>query len=190
MKHRHFILHKPPRFLSQFIYEGKRKGSKGLLGTLHDFPQGTMAIGRLDEDSEGLLLLTTDGKVSEEIRSAKYEKEYYVQVAGIITKQAIEDIQKGVEIGLKGGYKYQTKPCKARIVKELEEYPIVIRRMRTDAHGPTSWASIIVTEGKFRQVRKMTAAVGFPTLQLIRVRIGVIRLSIGQGEVVEVGELC
>ncbi len=189
MSHRHFILHKPPRFLSQFIYEGKRKGSKGLLGTLHDFPKGTMAIGRLDEDSEGLLFLTTDGKVSEQIRSAKYEKEYYVQVAGVISQEAIEAIQIGVEIGLKGGLKYQTKPCKAKKIKNLEGYPIVVRKMRTDAHGPTSWASITVTEGKFRQVRKMTAAVGFPTLQLIRVRIGEIRLDIGQGEVVEVGEL-
>ena len=81
--HRHFILCKPYGYLSQFIYDLKR--SKKLLGELFDFPSGTMAIGRLDEDSEGLLFLTTDGKMSETIRSKKVEKEYYVQVDGLVT---------------------------------------------------------------------------------------------------------
>ena len=106
--HQHFILFKPYGYLSQFIYELKRK--KKLLGELYDFPEGTMAIGRLDEDSEGLLLLTTDGKVSEQIRSKKVDKEYYVQVDGIITPKAIEQLQKGVEIGFDGG-KYKTRPA-------------------------------------------------------------------------------
>ncbi|HHB78194.1 MAG TPA: pseudouridine synthase [Saprospiraceae bacterium] len=189
MQHRHFIIHKPPRYLSQFIYEGKRKGSKGLLGELYDFPKGTMAIGRLDEDSEGLLFLTTDGKVSELIRSRKYEKEYYAQVAGIIHQAAITQLQKGVQIGLKGGLKYQTKPCQARIIQEFGSLPIKARKMRSDAHGPTSWVSITLTEGKFRQVRKMTAAVGFPTLQLIRIRIGDVFLDLEQGRVKEVPHL-
>ena len=79
-KHRHFIIHKPWGMISQFVNPAKRK--KKLLGELYDFPKGTMAIGRLDVPSEGLLLLTTDGKVSAEIRSQKYEKEYYVQVDG------------------------------------------------------------------------------------------------------------
>jgi len=189
MKHRHFLVHKPPRFISQFIYEGKRKGSKGLLGQLYDFPKGTMSIGRLDEDSEGLLFLTTDGKVSHEIRSGKYEKEYYVQVDGIITEEAVLELQKGVIIGLKGGIKYQTKPCAARIVDDFGDLPIIARKMRKDVHGPTSWASITLTEGKFRQVRKMTAAVGFPTLQLFRIRIGDIYLDLAQGQVREVERL-
>jgi len=189
MKHRHFILHKPPRFICQFIYEGKRKGSKGLLGELYDFPKGTMSIGRLDEPSEGLLFLTTDGKVSQAIRSGHYEKEYYVQVDGIITQEAIEELQKGVIIGLKGGIKYQTKPCKARLIDDFGELPIVPRKMRKDVHGPTSWASVTLTEGKFRQVRKMTAAVGFPTLQLFRIRIGSIYLDLEQGQVKEVESL-
>lgn len=153
------------------------------MGSLHNFPQGTMAIGRLDEDSEGLLLLTTDGKMSETIRSAKYEKEYFVQVAGIIQQEAIDQLKKGVQIGLKGGRKYQTKPCQARLIHDFGDLPILARKMRTDAHGPTSWASITLTEGKFRQVRKMTAAVGFPTLQLIRVRIGHIWLDLPTGGV-------
>ncbi|AOW11119.1 pseudouridine synthase [Flavobacterium gilvum] len=184
MSHRHFILHKPYGYLSQFIYELKRK--KKLLGELYDFPEGTMAIGRLDEDSEGLLLLTTDGKMSEIIRSKKVDKEYYVQVDGIITPVAIEELKKGVEIGFNGG-KYKTKPCEAFIVNEIPNFGPRGKKIRDERHGPTSWASITVNEGKFRQVRKMTSAVGFPTLRLIRVRIGEVHLlDLKAGEVLEV----
>jgi 23S rRNA pseudouridine2457 synthase len=172
MPHRHFIIHKPYGYLSQFIYELKR--TKKLLGELHDFPFGTMAIGRLDEDSEGLLLLTTDGMMSEVVRSKKVEKEYYAQVDGIITEQAVEQIQKGVLIGFKG-IKYKTKPCQAKSIND-PNFPARSQKIRDERHGPTSWVSITLTEGKFRQVRKMTSAVGFPTLRLIRVRVGNIRL--------------
>jgi 23S rRNA pseudouridine2457 synthase len=182
--HQHFILFKPYGYLSQFIYELKRK--KKLLGELYDFPTGTMAIGRLDEDSEGLLLLTTDGKVSEQIRSKKVDKEYYVQVDGLITPEAITALQKGVEIGFDGG-KYMTRPCTAFIVTELPDFGPRAKKIRDERHGPTSWASITVNEGKFRQVRKMTAAVGFPTLRLVRVRIGNVYLqNLKAGDVIEV----
>jgi len=182
--HQHFILFKPYGYLSQFIYELKRK--KKLLGELYNFPEGTMAIGRLDEDSEGLLLLTTDGKVSEQIRSKKVDKEYYVQVDGVITPEAIEELQNGVEIGVDGG-KYKTKPCSAFIVTEIPDFGPRAKKIRDERHGPTSWASITVNEGKFRQVRKMTAAVGFPTLRLVRVRIGNVYLQdLKAGEVLEV----
>ena len=184
--HQHFILHKPYGFLSQFIYELKRK--KKLLGELYNFPEGTMAIGRLDEDSEGLLLLTTDGKVSEQIRSKKVDKEYYVQVDGIITLEAIEKLQNGVEIGFEGT-KYNTKPCKAFLVSEIPNFGERGKKIRDERHGPTSWASITVNEGKFRQVRKMTAAVGFPTLRLVRIRIGNVHLNeLKSGEVIEVSD--
>ncbi len=186
MPHRHFMLHKPYGYLSQFIYELKRK--KKLLGELYDFPQGTMAIGRLDEDSEGLLLLTTDGKMSERIRSKKVDKEYYVQVDGIINQEAIDRIQEGVEIGF-NGTKYVTKPCKAALLTEKPNLGLRGKKIRDERHGPTSWASITVNEGKFRQVRKMTAAVGFPTLRLIRVRIGNVHLNdLQSGEVLEVAD--
>ncbi|WP_158729413.1 MULTISPECIES: pseudouridine synthase [unclassified Flavobacterium] len=182
--HRHFIIHKPYGFLSQFIYELKRK--KRLLGELFDFPDGTMAIGRLDEDSEGLLLLTTDGKESEAIRSKKVDKEYYVQVDGVITQQAIDEIKEGVEIGF-NGTKYKTKPCQAFILNEIPNFGPRGKKIRDERHGPTTWASIIVNEGKFRQVRKMTAAVGFPTLRLVRVRVGNVHLNdLQAGEVIEV----
>lgn len=186
MTHSHFIIHKPYGYLSQFIYELKRK--KKLLGELHAFPEGTMAIGRLDEDSEGLLLLTTDGKMSELVRSKKVDKEYYVQVDGIINQDAIDALQKGVEIGF-NGTKYVTKPCKAALIHEIPAFGLRGKKIRDERHGPTSWASITVSEGKFRQVRKMTAAVGFPTLRLVRVRIGAVYLNdLQAGEVKEVSE--
>ena len=186
MLHRHFMIYKPYGFLSQFVYEQKRK--KKLLGVLHDFPDGTMAIGRLDEDSEGLLLLTTDGKVSQAVRSKKVLKEYYVQVDGIITDEAIDLLKKGVEIGF-DGEKYTTLPCEAKKI-ENPNFEIRSKKVRDDRHGPTTWASITVSEGKFRQVRKMTAAVGFPTLRLVRVRVGNVHLNqMKSGEVVEITDL-
>lgn len=183
--HRHFVLHKPAGYLSQFVSNQSKQSKKRLLGELHDFPEGTMPVGRLDEDSEGLLLLTTDGKLSEQIRSQKVEKEYYVKVDGEITDDAVEQLQQGVEISIYGK-KYKTLPCKAR---RLNTAPDVApaRRKRSKRHGPTSWIAITIKEGKFRQVRKMTAAVGFPTLRLIRIRVGPVSLNeLSSGEVLEV----
>ncbi|WP_136153117.1 pseudouridine synthase [Flavobacterium sangjuense] len=182
--HRHFLIHKPHGYLSQFIYEKKRP--KRLLGELYNFPEGTMAIGRLDEDSEGLLLLTTDGMMSEIVRSKTVEKEYYAQVDGIINKEAVAQIKRGVEIGFKG-IRYTTKECDAKIITQLPDSIGEGRRIRDERHGPTSWVSITLTEGKFRQVRKMTAAVGFPTLRLVRIRVGHLHLqNLKAGEVLEV----
>lgn len=182
--HRHFIIFKPYNYLSQFTYNLKRK--KKLLGELHDFPEGTMAIGRLDEDSEGLLLLTTDGMMSEIVRSKKVEKEYFAQVDGLVNQEAIKKLKSGVEIGFKGT-RYVTKPCEARILNEVPSFPERGKKIRDERHGPTSWISITVTEGKFRQVRKMTSAVGFPTLRLVRVRVGNTYLgNLQPGEVMEV----
>jgi 23S rRNA pseudouridine2457 synthase len=147
-----------------------------------------MAVGRLDVDSEGLLLLTTDGKLSHDIRSKKVEKEYFVQVDGLIDQTAINTMKAGVEIGIKGK-KYLTDPCEASMLDDPPDFPVRTKRIRDERHGPTSWASIIITEGKYRQVRKMTAAVGFPTLRLIRVRIGSVYLGdLKAGEVREVSD--
>lgn len=130
-----------------------------------------MAIGRLDEDSEGLLLLTTCGRTSEEVRSKQVEKEYYVQVDGIISPDALELLKTGVDIKVEGK-KYTSLPCNAFILNTLPSLPQRSKKIRDERHGPTSWVSITITEGKFRQVRKMTAAVGYPTFRLVRVRIG------------------
>lgn len=183
MTHQHFLLYKPAGYISQFVYEKKRTKKK--LGELYDFPEGTMAIGRLDENSEGLLMLTTNGKVSEDIRSAHFEKEYIVQVDGMITQKAVEQLRKGVEIGVKGE-RLLTKECSSAIIEKPDNIGEG-HRIRSDRHGPTSWITITLTEGKFRQVRKMTAAVGFPTLRLIRIRIGNWKLEgMKVGEVLEI----
>ena len=184
MSHRHFLIHKPYGYLSQFVGEAKKKK----LGEFHDFPEGIMAIGRLDEDSEGLLLLTTDGRMSEYVRGKKVEKEYYVQVDGQMTDAAVAQMQVGVEIGIHG-VKFLTNPCAARRLDPAPAFAPRTRKIRDDRHGPTSWVSITLTEGKFRQIRKMTAAVGFPTLRLFRVRVGTIWLDdLAAGAVVEVSD--
>ncbi len=187
--HRHFAVYKPYGYLSQFVNNGQKQNSKKLLGELSNFPEGTMAIGRLDEKSEGLLLLTTDGKVSNHICSRKIEKEYYVQIDGIITFEAIQQLAKGVEIGFEGK-KYTTAPCKVFKLDSIPNFPQRSKKIRDDRHGPTGWISITLQEGKFRQVRKMTSAVGFPTLRLVRIRVGTIHLNdMKVGEVRELNAL-
>jgi 23S rRNA pseudouridine2457 synthase len=172
--HQHFKIFKPYGFLSQFLPEKRRK--KHLLGELFNFPDKTMAIGRLDHDSEGSLLLTTDGMMSYKVRNKGIEKEYYVQVDGVITDEAIALLQNGVDIAIKGST-YPTLPCKAVKLEAEPQLPTRGRKIRDPKHGPTSWISITLGEGKNRQIRKMTAAVGFATLRLVRVRIGDIHID-------------
>jgi 23S rRNA pseudouridine2457 synthase len=172
--HQHFKIFKPYGFLSQFIPEKRKK--KHLIGELFNFPDKTMPIGRLDHDSEGLLLLTTDGMVSYKLRSKGIEKEYYVQLDGVITATAILLLKNGVEIGI-NGTTYLTLPCKAVKLDCEPQLPTRGRKIRDPRHGPTSWISITLCEGKNRQIRKMTAAVGFATLRLVRVRIGDIHIG-------------
>jgi len=177
-----YILHKPYGYVSQFVRNQSKRKNKKLLGDLFAFAEGTMAIGRLDENSEGLLLLTTDGKLSEKVRSKNIEKEYYAELDGIIDDEAVERLQNGIEIGI-NGKKYLTLKCKAKRIPN-PNFPERVVRVRN--HRPTSWVAITLTEGKFRQVRKMTAAVGFPTLRLVRIRIGGLELgSLAPGKVIE-----
>ncbi|MGS0680244.1 pseudouridine synthase [Shewanella sp. 125m-7] len=185
--HCHFIIYKPYKYLSQFVPESRK--SKPLLGELYDFPDKTMAIGRLDHDSEGLLLLTTDGMQSHLIRSKTIEKEYYVQLDGEVTQEQLLQLRQGVEIGISGG-KYQTLPCKVERLTPEPSLPARGKKIRDPRHGPTSWLAVTIAEGKNRQVRKMTAAVGLPTLRLVRVRIGNIQLnSMQPGDVIAVKRL-
>ena len=178
-------MYKPYGYLSQFLSNSKDERKKRFLGQLFPFPENTMAIGRLDEKSEGLLLLTTDGKLSALITGKSVEKEYYVQLDGDISRESIELMQNGVEIGFKG-LKYVTKACCVKKLDSIPIFPDRSKKIRDSRHGPTSWISITLTEGKFRQVRKMTSAVGYPTLRLIRVRIGKLRLGdLQNGEVRE-----
>ena len=187
--HRHFKIYKPYGYLSQFITNQKKAGKHKLLGELDDFPEGTMAVGRLDKDSEGLLLLTTNGKLSTKITAGNSEKEYYVQLDGEITDDAISQLKKGVEISIYGK-PYQTLECKVEKLAERPVFPERAKKVRDERHGPTSWVSVTLTEGKFRQVKKMTAAVGFPTLRLVRVRIGNEKLeNMKDGEVIEIDQV-
>ena len=188
-KHRHFIIHKPFNFLSQFI-ANQNIGKKKLLGELDfDFPEGTMACGRLDANSEGLLILTTDGKVSDYITTrGNVEKEYYAQLDGAITETEIQKLREGVIIGF-DGKKYLTKPAKVKLIDD-PNFPCRGKKIRDARHGPTSWISVILTEGKFRQVRKMTSAVGFPTLRLVRVRTGNLKIEkLQAGSVTEIEDI-
>lgn len=170
----YFKIYKPYGYLSQFINNQNKRRNKKLLSEIYDLPETIMAVGRLDEKSEGLLLLTTDGKFSNYITSTKIEKEYHVMVDGLITQQEMDSLKTGVEITV-NGKPYITKSCYAELLKDTSH--IVERYVRDDKHGPTSWLKIVLTEGKFRQVRKMTAKIGLPTLRLVRVRIGDYKLG-------------
>ncbi|SDL26877.1 pseudouridine synthase [Kriegella aquimaris] len=175
--HFHYKIHKPYGMLSQLSSnDTKEIRNKRFLTELYDFPKGGMPIGRLDEKSEGLLLFTSDGKLSDTINRSGLEKEYYAQLDGVIDGKAILKLQSGVEIGF-SGKKYQTKACVVKQLLNNPEFTKANEQLRIGRHRPSSWISITLTEGKFRQVRKMTAAVGFPTLRLVRVRIANIHLN-------------
>ena len=183
-RHRHFLIYKPYRMLSQFTSnDEKQLRKKRFLGELYDFPEGVMAVGRLDENSEGLLLITTDGQWSNHVnKSGKFEKEYYAQLDGIPDEEILDQLKNGVKIGL-NGKKYLTQPAKVKRI-DSPQLPPTRQRIRDERHGPTSWISITITEGKYRQVRKMCSAVGLPVLRLARIRIGDYKLNTLEGKTV------
>ena len=154
--------------LSQFTsQEGKQT-----LKDFFDVPQDVYPVGRLDYDSEGLLILTNDKTINNKLLNPNHEhtREYWVQVDGAISSDAIAALQNGVTISI-DGKKYQTKKCSAAIFKTAPSVPERNPPIRFRANIPAPWIKIKLTEGKNRQVRKMTAAVGFPTLRLIRYSI-------------------
>ncbi|MBK9746406.1 MAG: pseudouridine synthase [Chloroflexi bacterium] len=135
------------------------------------------AAGRLDMDSEGLLLLTDSGALQHRLSDPKFEhpKTYWAQVERIPDETALESLRRGVELS-EGGKLWRTKPAQARLIDppDIPERPVPIRYR---AHIPTAWLELTISEGKNRQVRRMTAAVGYPTLRLVRWAIGSITLT-------------
>ena len=163
------LFNKPFGVLSQFTPEA---GHPAL--DQFGFPPGIYAAGRLDHDSEGALLLTDNGKLIKKLLDPTFEhpRTYLAQVEGEITAEAVKKLAAGVTI--KG---YRTKPCIAEIASEPEWLWPRNPPVRFRANIPTSWVRLTLIEGKNRQVRHMTAAVGFPTLRLVRIKIGNIELG-------------
>ena len=162
----YFLIYKPYLMLSQF----SREGDKPTLADLgFDFPGDVYPVGRLDADSEGLLLLTNDKQLNHRLLNPKFRhnRTYYVQVDGALTDDACQKLAQGVTISV-DGKPYHSLPAVARPLIPDPALPARNPPIRYRANIPTSWLSIALHEGKNRQVRKMTAAVGFPTLRLVR----------------------
>ena len=166
MANRYILFHKPYGVLSQF--SGQH--------SLKDFipVAGVYAAGRLDRDSEGLMLLTDDGALQHRLTDPRYghPRTYWVQVEGLADQGALQQVRAGIQV-----QDYRTRPAKARLLPTEPELPPRDPPIRFRASIPTSWIEITLTEGRNRQVRRMTAAIGYPTLRLVRVGIGNLRLE-------------
>ncbi len=171
---RYFVFYKPFRVLSQFSPEGEKTT---LASFFHDFPKDIYPVGRLDYDSEGLLLLTNDKPLTNRLLNPAFghERTYLVQVEGAPHPEALEQLRTGVWINA-GGKRFRTKPAQAILIP-APEVPERNPPIRFRKNVPASWIQLTLTEGRNRQVRHMTAAVGFPTLRLIRYSIGQVTIK-------------
>ncbi|MFZ9046116.1 MAG: pseudouridine synthase [Cyclobacteriaceae bacterium] len=171
---RYFIIHKPFRVLSQFTDEDGNPG----LGSIFKLPKDVYPVGRLDLDSEGLLLLTNDRSLNHQLLHPKFKhgRTYWAEVDGVPDQDALDNFEKGLQIKAKGK-SYFTEPANIRLLNavHLAEREPAVNRVK---HPVTTWVEINLIEGKNRQVRKMTAAIGHPTLRLIR--IGIESLKLGE----------
>lgn len=167
---RYFILYKPFGILSQFTPEGKWNG----LGSLGAFPKDVYPVGRLDVDSEGLLLLTNDSAILHHLTDPKFghERTYLALVEGVPGEPELSRLRKGISVRGK-----KTLPAIVRVLPSAPVLPDRTVPIRFRKNIPTTWLEIILTEGRNRQVRRMTAAVGHPTLRLVRISQGPIRLT-------------
>lgn len=175
---KYYIINKPYNVLSQFTDDS----GKQTLSSFYEFPKDVYPVGRLDYDSEGLLILTNDKKLNSYLLNPKnkHEREYFAQVEGEPSEVGLKKFEKGLII-----QDYKTLPAKIKIIEDprLWERSTPIRFRQ---NIPTTWLSVVLYEGKNRQVRKMTAAIGYPTLRLVRVRIKNILLgNLQPGEVRE-----
>ena len=184
--HRYFIVNKPYNMVSQFVSSDKVR----LLGDLNfDFPEGIHAIGRLDNHSEGLLILTTNKKVTRLLFQGKepHTRTYLVQVKGKVTEETLQQLQTGIRIRVTGVGYWFTTPCKASIITQPDYLyePVELKQN----YPPYTWLRISLTEGKFHQVRKMVAAVHHKCQRLVRVCIEDLCLNdLPPGDVREIEE--
>lgn len=178
----YFIIYKPFGVLSQFSGEGQT------LASLFHFPKTVYPVGRLDKDSEGLLLITDDKQLNHHLLNPRFghQRTYLAQVEGVPEKENLRQLEKGVEINVEGKM-YQTKPAIAKVPESIPVLPDRDPPIRYRKNVPDTWLSLTLIEGKNRQVRKMTAAVGFPTLRLVRWSME--KLTIEGFQVGEVREL-
>jgi 23S rRNA pseudouridine2457 synthase len=161
---------KPYGVLSQFTADGSPNRALADFG----FPKGVYSIGRLDADSEGLLLLSDESRLNQQLLQPRqaHEREYWVQVERVPDRQSLQTLAQGVLVQGR-----RTLPCRAQILAPQPDMPTRAPPIRLRKSVPTCWLTLELIEGKNRQVRRMTAAIGHPTLRLIRVRIGGFRLD-------------
>ena len=179
------MIHKPYGMESQF----KKANPGTLLGDLdYSFPEGIHAVGRLDKPSEGLLLLTTNKKITKLLfqSAVPHKRTYLVQVKGVVSAEKLQQLQTSVRIRISGDEFYATPPCEA-IIAQAPDFPSP--KPFPDVYVPTTWLTLTLTEGKFRQVRKMVTAIGHRCIRLIRVSIEDLSLgTLPAGKVMELSE--
>lgn len=164
------VLYKPFDVLSQFTQEHSSHRTLAEFG----FPPRVYPVGRLDRDSEGLLLLSDEAAWNDRLLNPKHghRRTYHTQVEGLVTAEGLKKLRAGLDLG-----DFRTQPCDAVALSPEPLHPPRTPPIRHRKTVPTSWIELTLTEGKNRQVRRMTAAVGFPTLRLIRVAIGGLKLD-------------
>jgi 23S rRNA pseudouridine2457 synthase len=182
----YYIIHKPFKILSQFTDENGNEG----LGSLFQLSKDVYPVGRLDLDSEGLLILTNDKSLNQKLLNPTFEHQrtYWAQVEGTPSDQKLTEFSEGININLGKGRRYDTLPAKIKILKsfDLPERVPTVNYTKSPSH---CWLEIKLIEGKNRQVRKMTAAIGHPTLRLIRSSIENLQLSpLASGQIQELSQ--
>lgn len=186
MKNRYFIIYKPYKMVSQFI----SPDNVNLLGDLDfDFPEGTHAIGRLDNNSEGLLILTTDKRVTKLLFQSEvaHKRTYLVQVEKIVGPEALQKLRTGIPIRISGDLFHTTVACDVDIVERPLNLHPREHEFRLDL--PQTWLKMTLTEGKFHQIRKMVSSVYHDCKRLIRISIEDLELgNMRPGEVKEIEE--
>ncbi len=173
---RYFVMYKPYGMLSQFSRETPTQVT--LADLAFDFPKDVYPVGRLDSDSEGLLLLTNDKTLNAKLLNPKNEhpRTYWAQVEGLPDEVALDHLRQGVRLQIDGKF-FQTRPAAARLLMAAPDLPERQPPVRFRKTVPDAWLELMLIEGKNRQVRRMCAAVGFPVLRLVRVQIGQLTLA-------------